>query len=227
MKIRFPALAIVTVALLLSCAIPPASATVVPVRILSLGDSITYGVGSSDGNGYRAGVDAHLQTAGQTWQMVGTQTTGTMTHRNHEGWPGFTIVQIMPHVTPGMVYPPASLPASYVLLDAGTNDVRAGHTAAQIEADMTTMLSTLLAADPNVRVIVAQITITVSQDAWRRTQEQAFDQWLPSQAGPRVRVVDMRGVQLGTDGTHPNDGGYTTMANRWWAVLATWMGVPV
>jgi hypothetical protein len=49
-----------------------------PLRILPLGASITYGTGSSDGNGYREHLRDLLQLAGFTVNMVGTVRSGRM-----------------------------------------------------------------------------------------------------------------------------------------------------
>jgi hypothetical protein len=45
---------------------------------MPLGASITYGVGSTDGNGYRKYVRDHLVRAGYDVTMVGSRRAGTM-----------------------------------------------------------------------------------------------------------------------------------------------------
>jgi hypothetical protein len=48
------------------------------LRILPLGASITFGQGSTDGNGYRKYVRDRLRFDGWAVNMVGTQQSGTM-----------------------------------------------------------------------------------------------------------------------------------------------------
>jgi len=118
-----------------------------------------------------------------------------------------------------------------VLVDAGTNDDEQNRSGAQMLASMSRLLDNTLAVDPNVKVVVAQITITTYNTADQQVQEQIYDDGLPALAvakGPRVRVVDMRGVELspvpcagGPEGVHPDDAGYSTMATRWHDTLVT------
>jgi len=51
---------------------------VVPLRILPLGASITWGQGSSDGNGYRNYLREFLTRTGASVDMVGNVHSGTM-----------------------------------------------------------------------------------------------------------------------------------------------------
>jgi hypothetical protein len=55
----------------------------VNLRILPLGDSITYGAGSSDGNGYRLALQNML--SGNNVQYVGSQHSGSMANNSNEG----------------------------------------------------------------------------------------------------------------------------------------------
>jgi hypothetical protein len=50
----------------------------IPLRILPLGASITYGVHSSDGNGYRRRLKDQLRSEGWEVNMVGSQNSGNM-----------------------------------------------------------------------------------------------------------------------------------------------------
>lgn len=59
-------------------------------RIMPLGDSITYGYKSSDGNGYRAYVEANL-AANNTVEFIGSMHSGSMANNNNEGHPGAEI----------------------------------------------------------------------------------------------------------------------------------------
>ena len=61
----------------------------IELRVLPLGASIVAGVGSSDGNGFRA----HLRDAlaDMKVEFVGTLRSGSMADNYHEGHSGFTI----------------------------------------------------------------------------------------------------------------------------------------
>jgi hypothetical protein len=49
-----------------------------PLRVLPLGASITFGIGSKDGNGYRKDVRDQLRFAGWEVDMVGGVQSGSM-----------------------------------------------------------------------------------------------------------------------------------------------------
>jgi len=195
--------------------------------VMPLGDSITYGTASTSGDGYRAPLAGLLNTAapmGRSWLYEGSINSGDSWWSN-EGHGGATIDYLNSHLGGWLpVAGNAGLPVTLVLLDAGTNDAAANRTSAQMLASMSTLLNNLLATDPGVRVMVAQVTITTSDTAAQRQAEAGFDTGLPALAaskGPQVAVVDMRGVALSGDGLHPGDAGYQDMANRWYAALTT------
>lgn len=86
------------------------------LRILPLGDSITYGSGSTSGNGYRLELQNLL--VGNTVQYVGSQHSGSMANNSNEGHPGAVITQIAKFAKLGLNQLP-----NVVLLMAGTNDM--------------------------------------------------------------------------------------------------------
>lgn len=57
----------------------------IPLRIMPLGASITHGVGSSDGNGYRNALRTKLVSQGNLVNMVGSNPNGTMKDNENEG----------------------------------------------------------------------------------------------------------------------------------------------
>lgn len=191
-----------------------------------LGDSITNGeVHTTGGDGYRAPLaDLIDQTTpmGCRWQYEGSLQSGSRWY-SHDGRSGETINQVATHVPASLAaMQPAGQPVSTVLLDAGTNDSGQDHTVPQMTADMGALLDRILAASPTVRVLVAQITISTGLTPARQQAESGFDDSLPALAqarGPRVAVVDMRGVPLGSDGVHPDDLGAQDMAGRWHTAL--------
>jgi lysophospholipase L1-like esterase len=93
--------------------LPRSLADGVTLRMLPLGDSITWGFQSSDGNGYR--LDLKNLLSGNQVIYVGSQQSGSMANNENEGHPGALIDQIA-------TYAQASLPdrPNVVLLMAGT-----------------------------------------------------------------------------------------------------------
>jgi len=140
------------------------------LRILPLGDSITFGCGSSAAppdwyaccdsfsGGYRAPLWAALNGSviNATIQMVGTESNGPswvpLEQRAHEGHPGWTISMIK-----GLQAKWISVTPDVVLLMAGTNDVSQGHTNATMLNDMTNLLQALRTSLPNARILVTSI----------------------------------------------------------------------
>lgn len=59
------------------------------LRILPLGSSITYGTGSTDGNGYRLNLLKLL--SGSKVEYIGSVRNGEMADNYNEGHPGYTI----------------------------------------------------------------------------------------------------------------------------------------
>ena len=68
------------------------------LRILPLGASITWGAGSTDGNGYRYGLRGALVKDGYTVNMIGSVNHGTMADNQVEGWPGAIISDVIQKV---------------------------------------------------------------------------------------------------------------------------------
>lgn len=234
-RLRAAARALLAAAALLACASLPATAApaqaLPPIdvsqhlRVMPLGDSITAGVGSTTGDGYRLELARDMVEVQQmytaTW--VGSQTSGTQSNPHHEGHSGWRIDELTAQIDTWM----ATYQPDVVLLEAGVNDARQGATEQTMAARMTTLLGRILADSPTVRVIVGDIV-----PPWYGTQQDIasvavarFDGLLPAvvaAAGPRVSLARMSAAvtssQLG-DGLHPTDTGYRAMAWVWWRCM--------
>lgn len=66
----------------------------VALNIMPTGASITFGINSSDGNGYRKDLLDLLTSIGNPVNYIGTQHGGTMVHNANEGFPGKRIGQV-------------------------------------------------------------------------------------------------------------------------------------
>ncbi|KAJ7896442.1 lipolytic enzyme [Mycena olivaceomarginata] len=208
------------------------STTGLNIRLLPLGDSITFGVASSDGNGYRNALH-NLLSPGNTVNFIGSLKSGTMTDNDNEGHSGFTIAQIQTASTNA-----AALPArpNLVLLMAGTNDVFGG-SFSTAPSRLSTLIDSIFARCPDAALVVATLTPLPSGQAAVNTYNQAVTQLVATRkaAGQHILLASMASVlasDLAADGIHPNDAGYVKMANAWFPVIQQaaangWIGKPV
>lgn len=191
------------------------------LRIMPLGASITYGVGSSSGNGYRRGVRARLEAAGNPVHMVGSHSAGSMRDAANEGWPGFVVDEVRAKAAQ---YAPAYRP-NLVLLNAGTNDcIRGLDLAGAVRERTRALLEAVWTASPRATVVVSTLLVnrsppTESNVGLYNADLRGLVADLQAQ-GRRVVLVDMQGNDGPTmddlvDDTHPGDAGYEKMANVW------------
>ena len=200
------------------------------LRIMPLGDSITYGYQSSDGNGYRQ----YLLTAltGNSVNFVGSVKAGTMADNNNEGHSGALIDQIAS-------YAYLSLPErpNVVLLMAGTNDMNNNVDPDNAPARLSALIDEILAACPDAVVIVAQIIPAANPDTFARlVTYNARISLIVNQKQTAGKHVVKAWMPLTNDdlidGLHPTDIGYSKMANGWLDALMRagakgWIGQPV
>ncbi|KAK3378891.1 carbohydrate esterase family 3 protein [Lasiosphaeria ovina] len=196
----------------------------VPLRIMPLGASITWGQASSDGNGYRDAVRTQLTSAGNPVNMVGNRQHGSMRDNDVEGWPGFRIEQVHQKAATSV---PQWKP-NVILVNAGTNDALQNKNVSSAGERMESMLNDLYGWSP--RAVIFLSTLIVNRNGNAERDAVAINVQLTSvaqkfqAAGRRLLLVNMRGdtgPQLGdlADDTHPNDVGYRKMANIWLAAL--------
>ena len=203
------------------------------LRILPLGDSITYGEGSSDGNGYRLALYDLLHLENDL-DYIGRVKSGTMFDNDNEGYRGYPIVSIADAVT--SKYPEQP---NIVLSMAGTNDVIQKHNLSASSSALDKLTSRVVNAYPDAVVLVAEITPLL--DPKREVRRLEYNSATPgvvkkyADDGRHVAVVDMGRVTPeyinATDGIHPNDEGYGLIAYAWYeAIIAAaekgWFGGP-
>ncbi|EDU48808.1 Lipase-GDSL-2 multi-domain protein [Pyrenophora tritici-repentis] len=192
------------------------------LRILPLGDSITWGfINGGGSNGYRERLLSDLKSSGYTVDFVGSQKSGTMADKDNEGHSGFTISQIRNVASAGL----ASRP-NVVLLHAGTNDLNRGNPASEPDSDaprrLGLLLDDVLKAVPNAVVIVAKII--PSRQSGLNANIKTFNNALPAivaarvSKGSKVSIVDMNVLNTSSelsDNLHPNAAGYSRMGSIW------------
>jgi hypothetical protein len=195
-------------------------------KILPLGDSITDGIGFS--GGYRvhlfelATEDGHEITF-VGGSMNGPQTVaGEMFPRAHEGHSGWTIAQV-----DGIVPDPALNPTPHVvLLHIGTNDMYQGPSGAPER--LGSLIDQIVTDLPNALLVVSNIIPFPGQAG----QVTTFNAAVPGivnarkNAGKHVLFVDQfmgfPTSELG-DGVHPNEPGYSRMAEKWYAAISSYL----
>ncbi|KAI5860788.1 carbohydrate esterase family 3 protein [Durotheca rogersii] len=191
------------------------------LRIMPLGASITYGYGSSDGNGYREALRDRVAARGNAVNMVGTNHAGNMPDNDNEGWKSYTVAMVHGKAD-------ASVPGirpNLVLVNVGTNDCLHGEDLLRAGDRVASLLSDIFTQSPRATVILS--TLVANRDPQVAERVTDFNAQLRTvsdtlrSAGQRLVLVDMQGPagptldDLSSDGTHPNDVGYLKMADVW------------
>lgn len=209
----------------------PVPGTVIPapyakntIKIMPLGDSITAGIGSSTGGGYRVSLWQDLKSAHWHVQFVGSQKDGpaSLSDRDHEGHPGWRIDQISSNVEKWLrTYKP-----QVVLLHIGTNDIIQNYALSSAPSRLRSLILKIHSTLPKTIIIVAEI-IPFSDSA-RNAQAITYNRTIPTLTkklvaqGLPIHYVDMyHAVPVSdlVDGVHPNDSGYDAMAHVWYQSL--------
>ncbi|MEM9602315.1 MAG: GDSL-type esterase/lipase family protein [Pseudomonadota bacterium] len=217
------------------------------VRIMPLGDSITFGVTSSQGSaatdlpvsadavGYRQRLQERLANDGYQVDFVGSQSSGAnagLADTDHEGIPGDTASDMTARVNTAL----NTNATDIVLLHAGTNDVNTLGTMATVTPvnNLLTAIRnwTISPANPTVDTLVARIV--PSPNATKDGNIDAFNanlDVLMANSWSDLTVVDMNSAlnavtdmtpsPTDTTGLHPNTSGYTKMADAWYTALTS------
>jgi lysophospholipase L1-like esterase len=222
-------LTVILLALALAFASAAWAETLGPIRIMPLGDSITYGTNSTGTVGYRRPLYQLLSGAGYSVDFVGSQADGSPMDfdRNHEGHRGWRADQIRDNIAGWL----NSTPADVVLLHIGTNDITqnqgASNTAVEI-GQILDRINTWETAHNQVWVVLARIINRNDSFSGITTTLNGLIQGLADNriaGGDKIVVVDMESALSYpgdlSDTLHPNDTGYGKMAAVWFAELET------
>lgn len=214
-----------------------------PCAILPLGDSITFGEGSS-GGGYRVGVFERAVNNGERVTFIGTAAPNgpdtvagqpfPRAHQGHQGYVidtgGFSPTASLSQVV-DMVLP--NLDPHLVLLMIGTNDVNGNNNLGDAPNRLGALIDKIISAEPDAVIVVAQLTPT--QDAALNGRIETYNAAMVdvvearAMAGQHVMLVDMYGAftsnpnyqsALLFDRLHPNDAGYEAMAEVWYEAIS-------
>ncbi|MEZ0392780.1 MAG: GDSL-type esterase/lipase family protein [Pseudobdellovibrionaceae bacterium] len=205
------------------------TATPVPtatIKIMPLGDSITFGIGSVNRDSYRKPLYTRLKAAGYNVDFVGARTSGVFADTNNEGHSYYRIGDILgladtvidryqPHI---------------VLIHIGTNDMwQNGDEKSLAPGRLRELIQRIAKRSPRTRMIVAQIipfsnaTNDNNVVAYNASVKTVVDS--EKAAGRNVVMVNMHSALNAStdlaDGTHPNDTGYAKMANVWYPAVVS------
>jgi lysophospholipase L1-like esterase len=203
---------------------------------MPLGDSITYGDGSSNHAGWRAPLFHLVLMNNQSVTFVGGMSDGPDTVDNvpfpkhHEGHSGYEIDGVAGFAAQAL----ASTRPHIVLMMLGTNDIAFGFDVPNAPTRLGKLMDIVTGADPKLLLIVAQIVPSTDDptNALVRTLNAAIPALVKTRAdaGVHIRMVDMYGA-LTSDPSyktdymfnkyHPNDAGYVKMAETWYAELGS------
>lgn len=204
-------------------------------RILPLGDSITSGEGSRDGNGYRFALSKLLTKNGNKVNYIGSVQSGTMANNDNEGHGGYQIIAVA--LTGKPDYP---LRPNLVLLMAGTSDIVFDTELETAPNRLGAVVQQIGAECPDATILVG--TMTPMHDPPWNNKAITFNFALPpviadlNNKGIHVAMANMSEVTVNhvhpTDGIHPLDEGYERIAEAWYDAILTavekgWIRQPV
>lgn len=191
-------------------------------RIMPLGDSITFGDGSSHGGGYRKELWHAFANAGYDVEFVGSERDGALPDPVHEGHPGWEIDDIAEQVVGWLT----EWRPTVVLLHIGTNDLDRDADVRGAPRRLGALIDSILLTQPAVTLYVASLSPVRDEIVQRRIDAYNFE--VPrlvaerARAGHQVHYVDIAGLLTLADladDLHPNDQGYAKMAAAWFKAL--------
>ncbi|MBP5285568.1 MAG: hypothetical protein ILO34_05605 [Kiritimatiellae bacterium] len=205
------------------------------LKVMPLGDSITWGYGGSQ-SGYRYFLYRDLVADGYGVDYIGdTQSeyasAAALPDHDHSGHSGWCITttgisdpsrgSILANIDGWM----ASLAdPDVVLLLLGTNDTASNDMSDRADA-LDELISKIVTNAPGCHVIVASVLERTDNASYDAAVQQYVNAYIPGivqnhvNAGEHVHYLDMRSELVSStdlmDGLHPNDGGYQKMADAW------------
>jgi lysophospholipase L1-like esterase len=216
------------------------------LKIMPMGASLVYGLESSDGNGFRLGLEKLLENNGSTVTMLGTQSSGSMKQNHHEAYLAITIDKYADKVAKSGAY---DMDPNIVLLNLGVNDCwymadekHPEDSDPSIDSRTTdgkytalrfaSLLAKIKAGFPKALVLASQLTYNTNE--WQDRCIQGVNAHLPAvvanatASGQLIRYVSMYDAvpkdMYQEDGTHPTDEGYQLMAKVWYDAAETALG---
>ena len=204
------------------------------LRIMPLGNSITLGYDgtSSDLGGYRSKLETGLLSEDYVFDFVGSLNYGPSGFDNdHEGHGGWHADEIAFSIYQWLI----DNPAEVVLLHIGTNDISNGQNAEDIAEEIKLILDEIdqYEKDTNTNIIVILARIINQKEPIQNVTDlnNAIQDLADTREDDNIIVVDMENAldypddmyndANPDDKVHPNDSGYSKMADVWLDAIVT------
>lgn len=210
----------------------PCLAQAPKIRIMPLGDSITYGANSDGiGGGYRYPLYVALTNAGYNVDYIGTQTTiphaglgAEIHHQGHSGWKISDPTSGLYENILGWFAQIAD--PDVILLHIGTNDSGTLSTFTNAVDRLDALITRMALAKPNAHIIVTSLMRRLDPNYTSITN--LFNPYVPGKVAAqvgfnrRVTFLDMHdklALSDMYDNLHPNNAGYGKMAAAWFPAI--------
>ncbi|MDT0448709.1 GDSL-type esterase/lipase family protein [Streptomyces hesseae] len=190
------------------------------LSVMPLGDSITWGVGSSKGDGYRVALRDRLAGHADDLRFVGSVQRNGQDNEGHSGW---QIDDLSENVEQWL----AAARPNVVLLNIGTNDMDRDTDAPGAPARLGHLVDQITTAAPGVTVLVS--SLVPHKDHGSQQRVDAYNAAIPGLvAERRAKGASVGYVSMGAvtapgdfyDRLHPNDSGFAKMTDAFYQGVA-------
>lgn len=224
-----------------------------PVRIMPVGNSITFDFNSADADGsnirpdgdrisYRYRLYQLLTAAGYNFDFVGSENAGNNFFQNDEmddnaGFPNLTDDQLNHLILTGYNLAASQqeapgpylsyYPTDIMLIEIGTNNLDPSPT------DVQDVLNSIRIYEPNVIILLARIINRRTYSSTTTLFNDNVQAMVTARHDPRIIMVDLEngaGINYSTDMfdlLHPNQTGYNKMAAKWFEAIDNLNTAPV
>lgn len=191
------------------------------ISILPIGTSITFGIGSSEGNGYRKVLFEKLMAQGWKVAMLGSQQNGTFSQPSCEAYPGKAISFFYDSV----VTRSAHLKPNFILLEVGVNDMSYPIDPEHAILRMSNLVDKLVTTFPSAHLVIGTVPPIWTNRTLDFNKDLAGLVNIKQAQGMKVHLCDLFqqgiGINEVPDAVHPNDAGYIKMASAWYNAIVT------